>query len=445
MTKIANNLATEKVSKLLLKQSIPASIGILVMSINLIVDTIFVGKWIGILAIAAITVVLPIGFLIASMGMSIGIGGGSLISLALGGNDVEKAKTIFGNQISLTTILSCSLVAMCLVFETSILKLFGANGDILEPSIPFFRIVMLGTPFFAISMMGNPVIRALGKPNYAMIALILPALANIILDIIFIKVFNWGMFGAGLATSIAYTVCGIFILGFLFSKKSGIRITAKYLKLKKKIVSEIVSLGSVTFARQATVSVLTIVLNYSLFKYGNEASVAVFGIINRLMMFIFFPVFGIVQGFLPIAGYNYGALLFDRVKQVLNAAIMYASILCVVIFIGVNVFNKDMTAVFTNDKELLEQTPIALLICLFATPLIGFQLVGASYFQAVGKAKPALILTLLRQALFLIPFLLILPLFFGLDGIWYSFPISDTLAAVVTFFFLKKELNSLVK
>lgn len=443
MNQIANELASEKINKLLLKQSVPAAIGILVMSINMIVDTIFVGQWIGVLAIAAITVVLPIGFLISSIGMAIGIGGSSVISLALGANEIEKAKSVFGNQISLTTITSFVLVFICFMFETPVLRLFGANGQILEPSIPYFRVIIAGSPFLAYAMMGNPIIRALGKPTYAMIALILPAVVNIILDIVFIKVLAWGMFGAGLATAIAYAVCGLFILGFLLSAKSNLKINFSYLKLKRKIVKEITSLGSITLARQATVSVLTIILNYSLFKYGNESSVAVFGIINRLMMFIFFPVFGIVQGFLPIAGYNYGANLYDRVKEVLFVANKYSTILCVAIFVAIYFFNYEMTTVFTSDPQLLKQTPNAIITCLLATPFIGFQLVGASYFQAVGKAKPALILTLLRQAIFLIPFLILLPMFFGLDGIWYSFPISDLLATVVTYFFVKKETQKL--
>ncbi len=443
MNKIANELSTEKVSSLLLKQSIPASIGILVMSINMIVDTIFVGQWIGVLAIAAITVVLPISFLISSMGMAVGVGGSSIISIALGANNIEKAKTIFGNQISLTAIISLILVGICILFETSVLTLFGANGDIITPAIPYFRVIIIGAPFLAFAMMGNPIIRALGKPKYAMVALILPAIANIILDIIFIKVFDWGMFGAGLATALAYAVCGIFIVGFLFSSKSELRIGIKYLQLQKKLVKEITSLGSVTLVRQATSSILIIVLNYSLFKYGNETSVAIFGIINRLMMFIFFPIFGIVQGFIPIAGYNYGAELFDRVKDVLKTAIKYGTILCSVIFVCIFLFNNQMAAIFTTDETLLTETPKALLTCLLATPFIAFQLIGSSYFQAVGKATPALILTLLRQSIFLIPFIIILPIFFELKGIWFAFPISDILATIVTYFFLKKEIKNL--
>lgn len=443
MNQIAEELSTKKTRSLLIKQSIPASIGILIMSINMIVDTIFVGQWIGVLAIAAITVVLPIGFLISSVGMSIGIGGSSLISLALGAKKTDKAKRIFGNQIYLTTVSSIFLVTVCIIFQKSVLQFFGANGNIFDPATTYFQSIIIGVPFLAYAMMGNPIIRALGKPNYAMIALILPAVVNIILDLIFIKFLDLGIYGAGLASAISYAACGLFILGYLQSKKSDLKISLSYIKFEKSIVTEISSLGSITLVRQGAVSILTILLNYLLFYYGNETSVAIFGIINRLMMFIFFPIFGLVQGFLPIAGYNFGAGLHARVKSVLHHAITISTIICSLLFMGIYFFNYELTAIFTDDNELLNVTPSAILITLFATPLVGFQLIGAAYFQAVGKAKPALILTLLRQVIFLIPLTIILPMYFGLNGIWISFPISDLLASLITYFYVKKELNLL--
>ena len=214
MTETANSLGTQKISKLLIKQAIPASIGILVMSLNMIVDTIFVGQWIGSMAIAAVTVVLPIVFLISSIGMGIGIGGSSIISRAFGSNNFNKAYVTFGNQISLTLVLSIFFVIIGILFYNPLLLLFGANGAILEPATEYFNVVLFGVPFLAFAMMGNPVIRAEGKPKFAMYAMILPAISNIVLDIIFIKFLDLGMFGAGLATSISYAVCGLFIFSF---------------------------------------------------------------------------------------------------------------------------------------------------------------------------------------------------------------------------------------
>lgn len=243
MIELANNLGSEKISKLLIKQAVPATIGILVMSLNMIVDTIFVGQWIGVLAIAAITVVLPIAFLISSIGMGIGIGGSSIISRALGAGRSDKAFLTFGNQISLTLLLSIIFVIVGIFFSVPILNLFGAKGDILPIAAIYFNVIIYGVPFLAFAMMGNPVIRAEGKPKFAMIAMIIPAIVNVGLDVVFIKYFNWGMWGAGLATSISYASCGLFILYFFFSKKSELKIIPKNFLLDIKIVKEIIALG----------------------------------------------------------------------------------------------------------------------------------------------------------------------------------------------------------
>lgn len=441
MTNLANELGTEKISKLLIKQAVPASIGILVMSLNMIVDTIFVGQWIGSLAIAAITVVLPIVFLISSIGMGIGIGGSSIISRALGAKKFQKAFLTFGNQISLTLGLSVFFVFIGTFFCSALLLLFGANGEILDPATEYFNVVLYGVPFLAFAMMGNPVIRAEGKPKFAMYAMIIPAITNIILDIIFIKVMNWGMFGAGLATSLSYAACGLFIFGFFLSKKSELVIYPKYLLLNFKIVKETIQLGGVTVIRQGTISLLMIVLNATLFKYGGEGAIAVYGIINRVMMFALFPVLGVTQGFLPIAGYNYGAKDSKRVKETIKTAILYGTGVATVIFLGIILFPETIAGIFTNDSNLISETPNALLLSFLATPVITTQLVGAAYFQAAGKALPALLLTLLKQGIFLIPLVYILPQFFGLNGVWFSFPIADVMATLITVIFLQKEVR----
>lgn len=441
MTETTNSLGTQKISKLLIKQAIPASIGILVMSLNMIVDTIFVGQWIGSMAIAAITVVLPIVFLISSIGMGIGIGGSSIISRAFGAKDIKKAYLTFGNQISLTLVLSIFFVSVGILFYKPLLLLFGANGAILDPATSYFNVVLYGVPFLAFAMMGNPVIRAEGKPKFAMYAMILPAISNILLDIIFIKFLGLGMFGAGLATSISYAICGLFIFSFFLSTKSELVIKPNYFLLKLSIVKEIIQLGGVTIARQGTISVLMIVLNATLYTYGGENAIAVYGIINRVMMFALFPVLGVTQGFLPIAGYNYGAKNSERVKEVIKKAILYGSMVATLIFLGIITFPEAIASIFTSDTALIEETPKALLYVFLATPVITAQLIGSAYFQAAGKAMPALLLTLLKQGIFLIPLVYLLPKFFGLNGVWFSFPIADILATFVTLTFLRLEVR----
>ena len=441
MTKLAGELGTEMISRLLIKQAVPASIGILVMSLNMIVDTIFVGQWIGVLAIAAITVVLPIAFMISSIGMGIGIGGSSIISRALGNENSEKALLTFGNQISLTTILALLFVVLGNIYSTEILTLFGAKGAILDPAQAYFDVIIYGVPFLTFAMMGNPVIRAVGKPKFAMYAMLIPAVVNIALDILFIKYMHLGMYGAGLATAIAYASCGLFILYFFISNKSELKIIPKNFGLDFSIVNEIIRLGGVSIARQGTISVLMIVLNYSLYEYGGEISISIFGIINRVMMFALFPIMGITQGFLPIAGYNYGAKKYDRVKETIQKAIVYGCVVAGFIYIMIVLFAKEIISVFSTDATLLAETPRAMLLVFLASPIIAIQLIGSAYFQAAGKALPALFLTLLKQGVFLIPLAYILPMYFGVDGVWYSFAIGDVLATIITYIVVRREIK----
>jgi putative MATE family efflux protein len=434
-------LGSEDIKQLLIKQAVPASIGILFMSINILVDTIFVGQWIGSLAIAAVTVVLPITFLISSLGMAIGIGGSSIISRALGAREKEKAMQTFGNQIMMTLSLALLFVIVGFVYCDEILLLFGANGEIMKPAKEFFIPVLFGVPFLALCMMGNNVIRAEGKAKFAMMAMIIPAFGNIFLDIIFIKFLNMGMFGAALATTISYFMCFVFILWF-FIKKSELKPGLHHFKFVSTIVREISSLGLVTFSRQGVVSVLAIIINHTLFTYGGEHSVVVYGIISRMLMFALFPILGITHGFLPIAGYNYGAEKYNRVKETIAISIKYSALLATFIFLLILIFAKPIVSVFTTDVVVIEATPNTLRWVFAATPIIALQLIGAAYFQAAGKAIPALLLTLSKQGFFLIPLVLILPNYFGIFGVWVAFPIADILSTIVTAYFLRREMTT---
>ena len=436
----STELGTLPIKELLIKQSVPASIGILFMSVNILIDTIFVGQWIGSLAIAAVSVVLPITFLISSLGMALGIGGSSIISRALGSNDREKALKTFGNQITMTLSLALLSVIVGFFYSDEVLLLFGANGEIMPPAMEFFIPVLYGVPFLALCMMGNTVIRAEGKPKFAMIAMIIPAFSNIILDIVFIKFLDLGMFGAALATSISYFMCFAFILWF-FIFKSELRLQVKHYTLDFKIVSEISSLGFVTFSRQGVVALLSIILNHTLFIHGGEISVSIYGIISRMLMFAVFPILGVTQGFLPIAGYNYGAKNYIRVSETISTSIKWAAGLATVIFILILILAEPIVAIFSNDATIIKETPNALRLVFAASPIIAIQLIGAAYFQAAGKAIPALLLTLTKQGFFLIPFILVLPNYYGIFGVWISFPIADILSTLVTGFFLNREMK----
>ena len=436
----AEELGTQDIKKLLIKQAVPSSIGILFMSVNILVDTIFVGQWIGSLAIAAVTVVLPITFLISSLGMAIGVGGGSVLSRALGAKNSEKAKDTFANQIMMTFLLSSIFVVFGLFFSTEMLLLFGAKGAIMKPAREFFFPIIISVPFLALCMMGNNIIRAEGKAKFAMIAMIIPAFANIALDIVFIKFMNLGMFGSAMASAISYFMCFLFVLWF-FVFKSELTLRARHFKFKMPIIKEITELSIVTFSRQGVVSILAIILNHTLYTYGGEHSVAIYGIISRMLMFALFPILGITQGFLPIAGFNYGAGNYERVKETVQLSIKYSALLATLIFIVILVFAKPIVAIFTIDPEVIAETPDALRWVFAASPIIAVQLIGAAYFQAAGKAKKALLLTLSKQGFFLIPLVLILPNFLGIFGVWIAFPIADVLSTILTGYYLKKEMN----
>ncbi|SHF68935.1 putative efflux protein, MATE family [Salegentibacter echinorum] len=441
VTKNSRNLGEKSIGKLLIQQAAPASIGILVMSLNILIDTIFVGNWIGSTAIAAINVVLPVSFFIAALGMAIGIGGSSIISRALGSNNAQKALKTFGNQITLTLILTISLVIVGLFFVDSLIPTFGGKGEIFDPAKVYYKIVLYGVPFLALCMMGNTVIRAEGKPKFAMIAMIIPSVGNLVLDYILINQMNFGMAGAAWATTASYLCCFGYIFWFFLSKNSELKISLPHFGLDKAILKEISSLGFVTLARQAVVSVIYLLMNNILFDLGGEDAVAIYAIIGRMLMFALFPVLGVTQGFLPIAGFNYGAQKFDRVRKTVRTAILYACGLGLLVFGGIMIFAEEIVKIFTQNPQIVAGTPDAMRWVFAATPIVAIQLIGAAYFQAVGKATPALLLTLSRQGFFFIPLILILPNYFGALGVWLSFPIADLLSTLVTAFFLNREIK----
>ncbi|MEM6895516.1 MAG: MATE family efflux transporter [Bacteroidota bacterium] len=451
---LSDQLGTEPIGKLLVKQAVPAGIGILVMSLNVLVDSIFVGNWIGSIAIAAISVVLPITFFIAALGMAIGVGGSSILSRALGANQKEKALKTFGNQISLTLLVTTTMMMVGLYYTDSLIPLFGGKGAIFSVARVYYIIILYGVPLLGFTMMGNNVMRAEGKPKFAMFGLILPSVVNLLADYIFIYVLDMGMAGAAWATTLSYAVSSVYVALFFLYGPSELKINAGHLVFQSSILKEIGSLGFVTLSRQAAVSFTYLLMNNILFNLGGEAMIAVYAIIGRILMFALFPIFGVTQGFLPIAGFNYGAAYYSRVKESISKAVWYACALGSLIFLGLMLFPDVITGLFLSNQPhqsadeqamnqfVLSHTPNAIRWVFAATPIIALQLIGAAYFQAIGKAIPALLLTLTRQGFFFIPLILLLPNFFGELGVWLSFPIADVLATLVTGYYLRKEIKS---
>lgn len=443
-------------SKLLLQQSLPASIGFLVMSFYQMVDVFFVSQYAeGEIAIAAITVVLPITFLISSFGMAIGVGGASVLARALGEGKTNKAQKTFGNQIKLTLGFVLFFVLVGYLFQDQLLRIFGANEEIIPYAKKYFNILLVGLPFLGWAMMTNNVIRAEGKPKVAMLTMIIPALSNIILDYILIYHLNMGIIGAALATSSGYILSGSYTLWFFLSGRSELSLIPDDLKLDIGLIKEITSIGSITLVRQSMFSILAIVLYSQLNKWGFIAykhtlghsggshAIAIYGLIRGFTLFVAFPIIGIMQGLMPIVSYNYGAKNWQRVRQSVWLAVKWTTCISVILLSIIATFPQELIGIFTEDKDLLNHTPRVFRLIFISLPIMGIGFIGGAFFQAIGKPIPALVLTLARQGLFMIPLMYILSYFLGLDGVWFSMPLGEILAGTWAGIWLYMRVKSL--
>lgn len=454
--KTSDKLGTEKIGSLLLKQSLPAAIGFLVMSVYQMVDVWFVSRYAeGEIAIAAITVVLPITFLISSFGMAIGVGGASVLARALGEGKTEKAQRTFGNQITLTLLLVGLFVFLGYTFQDRILRLFGANEHILPYAKKYFNILLVGLPFLGWAMMSNNSIRAEGKPKVAMLTMIIPAISNILLDYVLIYHMNMGIEGAAWATASGYILSGGYTLWFFMSGRSELKLNKRNLRIDAPITGEIASIGSITLVRQSMFSIMAIVLYAQLDKWGQieyastlgseggSHAIAIYGLIRGYTLFIAFPVIGIMQGLMPIVSYNFGAKNWDRVKSSIWLAIKWTTTISLLLLSIIVIFPNEMIGIFTEDHDLLAHTPRVLRLIFISLPIMGIGFIGGAYFQAVGKPIPALVLTLARQGLFMIPLMFILSHFLGLDGVWAAMPVGEVLAGIWAGIWLYLEVNKL--
>jgi len=423
-------LADDNIPRLLLKLSLPATVGMIVMALYNVVDTIFVGRGVGMLGIAGISIVFPFQMFVMAIGQMIGIGGASLISRNLGAKNLERAENTLGNVFIIVLILGIAIIIPGYIFINSLLKIFGASAAILPYSRQYMEIILGGTLFFIFLISSNNIIRSEGKAKIAMGTMLVSAIINMILDPIFIFGLKMGIRGAALATVIAQLISVIYVIYFFLSGKSVLRF--QKIKFNFSIQKEIFAVGFASFSRQVAASFLIIILNNSLSYYGSDISIAVFGIISRILRFIIMPIFGIAQGLQPIVGYNYGARQYRKVVKAIKLAFIYGIAISTFGFIVLIIFPQPIIGIFTANSELIKEAIPALRLIILAFPVVGFQVVGATIFQALGKALPSLILSISRQILFLIPLVLILPHFLKLNGIWLSFPLSDLLATFVT-------------
>lgn len=445
MTKDPHHLGTENIGKLLFKQSYPAVIGLLVVSLYNLVDTIFVGRYVGSMGIAALAIVFPIHMIVMSLSQTLGVGASSIISRSLGAKKIKNAKDTFGNFILLSVIISVIITFFSIIFIKELLILFGATDQILQMTIDYSLPLLWGTILIMFTAGSNNIIRAEGQAKYAMFVMISSLSVNIILDPIFIIILGMGLKGAAYATLISYFI-GAGVAGYFFlSKKNVLSITFENLKLKLKIIKETFAIGASSLARMVSSSIMIIILNNSLAFYGGEIAIAAFGLINRLFGVVFMPVFGLVQGMQPILGFNYGAGKIKRSLNLIKLSNRVSTIICTSLFVIVFIFTKQLVMIFTTDAELITLSVRAARLIMIVFPIVGFQIIASGMYQSLGKAKKAFFLSILRQIIILIPALLIIPLFFGLDGLFISFPIADILAGIVIGVIMRKDLIKLKK
>ncbi|MDU1444013.1 MAG: MATE family efflux transporter [Clostridium cochlearium] len=439
----SKQLGEEKVGTLLFKFSLPAIVGMLVNALYNMVDRVFIGRGVGALAISGLAVGFPLSIINMAFGMLIGIGSSTMISIKLGEKKKDEAEKILGNALVLIILISICLSIIGLIFLDDILKIFGASQETLPYARDYMKYIIAGALLQNIGFGMNNIIRAEGNPKIAMATMLIGAIINTILDPIFIFVFKMGIKGAAIATIFAQTVSSIWVLYYFFSGKSTLKIKRENLSLHKGTIKTIMSIGISPFSMQIAASLVTTILNKNLLTYGGDLAVGAMGIINSISMLFSMPMFGINQGMQPIIGYNYGAKQYKRVRKTLKLAIMASVTIATIGFIVVEVFPTALIKIFNSDEQLVSIGTHGIRIFLSLLPIIGFQVVSSNYFQAVGKAKIAIFLSLSRQFIFLIPMLIILPLMFGLNGVWIVGPVSDILAALVTMFFLYKDMNQL--
>jgi putative MATE family efflux protein len=432
------------IPRLLFRFSVPAIVGMMAQAFYNLIDRIFVGHALGRGALAGVAVAFPFMLVALALGMLIGFGGAALISLRLGEGRKAEAEHVLGNTAVLLVLGSSLVTAVGLLWLNRILRLCGASDTVMPYARDYLQIIVVGTVFQTVGFGLNATIRGEGNPRIAMLSMLISVVLNAILAPILIFGFGWGMRGAALATVISQAVTAVWVVVYFFRGASVLRFHARTVRLDADIWSRILVLGLPPFAMQIANSVLQSILNHQLSVFGGDLAISVMAILYAIVMMVAMPIFGINQGAQPIIGYNYGAKRFDRVKKTLELAILAATTLTVLGFIVLMLFPAQVIRLFDSEDEALLALGIhAIRASTFMLPVIGFQIVGASYFQAVGKPGEAIFLTLSRQVLLLIPAALILPSFFGLDGVWAALPASDFGAFLLTGVCLLVELRRL--
>ena len=423
-------LGSKPVGKLLMQYALPAIIAMTASSLYNMVDSIFIGQGVGALAISGLAVTFPFMNLSAAFGAGVGVGSSSYLSVKLGQRDYSTAQRILGNNITLNIIIGFIFSVVSLIFLDPILYFFGASDQTIPYAREYMIIILLGNIITHLYFGMNAVLRAASKPRQAMYTTIFTVVLNSILDPLFIYTFDMGIRGAAIATILSQMVALVWQIRLFSDKGELLHLKRGIYRLDNIIVKNILGIGISPFAMNATACLVAIFVNQRLLEYGGDLAVGAFAIANRVAFIFIMINFGVNQGMQPIAGYNYGAQNYDRLMRVLKLAMIAGTCITTSGFLVAEFIPHICVRLFTSDSELTELSVNGLRIMMAAMPIVGYQMIVTNFFQSIGKAKISIFLSLSRQLLFLVPLIGVMPLFFGVNGVWVAMPISDSFSAI---------------
>lgn len=430
--KIPLELGTESVGKLLKKYALPAIIAMAASSIYNMVDSIFIGQGCGPMAISGLALTFPLMNLSAAFGTLVGVGAATLTSVLLGQKNYDTAKRVLSNVFILNVLIGLVFTAISVGFLNPILRFFGASDQTLPYARSYMMPILLGNIITHLYFGLNSIVRVSGHPQKAMAATLLTVGINTLLDPLFIFVFKMGIQGAAIATILSQSIALVWILRILCDKRELLHFSRDTFSVDWGIARRSMSIGLAPFLMNVASCFVVIFINNQFKHYGGDLAIGAYGIVNRLVFIFLMVVMGFTQGMQPIAGYNYGAKQYDRVMRVFHLTVLCSCVVTSVCFIVGVFFPRTAASLFTQDEQLISMAAHGFTIDVLLFLIIGRQIVISNFFQSLGLARKAIFLSLTRQLLFLLPFLALLPRWFGTDGVWYSMPASDLAALIVS-------------
>ena len=434
-------LGTRPVGRLLVEYALPAIIAMTASSLYNMVDSIFIGQGVGALAISGLAVTFPFMNLSAAFGAAVGVGASSYISVKLGQKDYAKALRVFGNTVTLNVIIGILFSTISLLLLDPILYFFGASDQTISYAREYMIIILLGNVITHLYFGMNAVLRSASKPRAAMFIIIFTVVLNTLLDPLFIYTFGLGIAGAAYATILAQLLAFLWQLKLFSDKREILHLQRGIYKPSLRIIRNILAIGMSPFFMNACACIIVIFINKNLLTYGGDLAVGAYGIANRVAFIFVMVTMGVNQGMQPIAGYNYGAQKFDRLLRVLKLAMISATCVTTSGFLVAEFCPRLCVSLFTDDAQLTSLSINGLRILMAAMPIVGYQMVITNFFQSIGMAKISIVLSLTRQLLLLLPLLILLPPYFGIDGVWMSMPVSDTLSALLAFVVMSRYMK----